>query len=423
MVHRVPALHTPVNALQSQMRAPESPLSDWLEDNSRWKGLSRRTESTMYKRAPQSDLTEWLDVNGRWKGLSRRTESTIYMRAPLSELTEWLEVNDRWKGLPRRIEDMIKKVNSSIPPPIPLPPITNASVVQPELPVQPDHFSQMPYPPQMLPPQIIDNVKFSKLLQQWEGNVLKAVSGSVLSERYDTHTKNGASPSPWKQSLRSKAMVLRRMIDVMAQARETLTSPDTEKATRDNTLRLARRPSMERDRNGALNLNIEIVGLINEDSMTAAGRGVLAVGVFSRGKLEDDSKGSLRQTIEELHGKRYGTRGLLRRKRKSIKAFAIEGLAGNTPGRDTQSAENLLANIEEYAQKERRAVLVVYPSYIGNDGTDLTEYYVRLGFVLVEMETGAPVLVYAGPSSRPTHAKVEDWHGNIMVGFDLLTGS
>jgi len=355
----------------------------------------------------------------------------IYMRAPgngsrkLSRkgLSDWLEVNSRWKGLPRGIDDMLKKVGTGIPPPIPLPPATNSSEVQPE---QPDDFSE---PPQMLPPEIIDDMKFSKLLQQWEGNVLKAVSGSVLSERYDSQTKNGESSSPWKHTLRSKAVVLRHMIDVIKDTRYILTN-SPEKITRDIALRSSRSPDVEHDRIRLNNLllsatKIEVVGLIKVESVTATGRGVLAVGVFSRGKLQDDSRGSLRQKIEELHGKRYGTRGLFGRKKKLIEAFSIEGLAGNTPGRDTKSAAHLLAKIEEYAQEERKAVLVTYPAYIGEDGTDLTEYYVRLGFVVVDMEDGSKELVYAGISSPARDARdwVDNFDGTIMVGFNLLTGS
>jgi len=174
---------------------------------------------------------------------------------------------------------------------------------------------------------------------------------------------------------------------------------------------------------------LEMVSLIPKDLETpflesgssAVDASVLALGVFSRRQLDDDSMGSICELLEERFGKEWA--GLQKgHATKQFEAFEIEGLA-DAPGLPEQSARVLLCKIRDYALQEQKIVVVSARAkrpYMGSDGKDVLDYYVRLGFEEVLMEDGRSELVYTGVS-----CSAEDcWVGNqqVMVGVNLETG-
>jgi len=179
----------------------------------------------------------------------------------------------------------------------------------------------------------------------------------------------------------------------------------------------------------------EVVGLVPEgmgklllSGSSAVGESVSALGMFKREQLKDDSQGSLFKKIVEHFGhsewvfdERSGKDVLVsRRERNTFGVFQIEGVA-DAPGLPFErSARVLLAKMARYAQREQRLVVVPAKAYKDIDGTDLTEYYVRLGFEKVEMKEGQEVLVYMEASSSPSDL----WVGKqqLMVGMNLWTG-
>lgn len=171
--------------------------------------------------------------------------------------------------------------------------------------------------------------------------------------------------------------------------------------------------------------DLEMVSLIPKDyeipfdEKGSAEKSLLALGVFSREEVQDDSKGSLRKKLEELYGNRWGT--WAGRAEKPLEAFAIEGIA-DAPGFDDRSARILLSKIAKYAHKEQRMVVVPLRAYIRKeDGTDLSEYYVRLGFEKVEVEGRKYRLVYTGNSISEADEWVEKQQ--ICAGLNLWQGA
>jgi len=211
-----------------------------------------------------------------------------------------------------------------------------------------------------------------------------------------------------------KANVLHKMSDVTAQATEMFMQLDTPtvnaKLSRLDRVRLTR---LLRKRT-----QLEMVGLIPADGyksfVHAMDASVEALCVFSRETLKDDSRGSLRGKVEEHHGRESRLWGGLARRRFDV--FAIEGLV-DAPGLTESSARDLLSRIAKYAEEEQRIVVVPRRAYICSDGTDLTDYYVRLGSEKVEMEEGLTELVYVGDIDRDADMMVEDQQ--ILVSMSL----
>lgn len=144
---------------------------------------------------------------------------------------------------------------------------------------------------------------------------------------------------------------------------------------------------------------------------------IVALGVFSRKTLEDDYAGTFRRHIQKRYRKQ-GSRRWWGRTTKHFDIFEIEGLA-DAPGLPESSTGLLLSKIKKYAHKEQKLVVVPRRACIRGDGTDLTEYYVRLGFEKVRMTDGRRKLVYTGAVS-PTEKLLVRIHSNtIMVGISL----
>lgn len=154
-------------------------------------------------------------------------------------------------------------------------------------------------------------------------------------------------------------------------------------------------------------------------------RSTKALGLFSRTTVLDDNSCALRLKVEEsVLGKApVECRWELP---QQLDVFAIEGLS-ETPdlaeGWTEALAEVLLSKIARYARKEQRIVVLSKQAHTSSDGTDLTEYYVRLGFEKVQMENGLE-LVYTGKRHKqglqalnvPT---LQAEMAHIMIGMDL----
>jgi len=196
------------------------------------------------------------------------------------------------------------------------------------------------------------------------------------------------------------------------------------KAARDKVLTIMRQSVNFMDSEKTL----EAVASVPEDMKISvlqsgsdkASESVLALGVFSREQLKDD--GSLRNKIVERHGKqetrqRLGRARNLAGMRKQVNVFSIEGLA-DAPGVNERSSKLLMSKIEKYALSEKRLVVVPERAYIIDGETDLTPYYVRLGFEKVEMNDGLSYLLYMGADlSSPTDAFVAQ--REVLIGIDL----
>lgn len=154
---------------------------------------------------------------------------------------------------------------------------------------------------------------------------------------------------------------------------------------------------------------LEMVGLIpgslepGDDT-----RELMALAIFSRDQLKDDSRGSLRKKIAEQYGgewsrQRWGS------SRENLDVFAIGGLVDAAEASEA-SARILLSKIERYAHKERKVVVAskwAWKSLDGTDnGRDLTDYYVRLGFQKVEMQDGSQELIYMATSSSAVESRM-----------------
>jgi len=147
---------------------------------------------------------------------------------------------------------------------------------------------------------------------------------------------------------------------------------------------------------------------------------VRALGIFSRKKLRDDAIGSLRKQIVE----RYGT-AFVDESSQQLNVFALEGLVDShismyDPGSSGSSARALLSKIAEYANQEKKVVVVHGKAYKSLDGADLTEYYESLGFQKVEMQGGVQVLLYIDMSEAQEEVgDVPEENQATMVGLNL----
>lgn len=167
--------------------------------------------------------------------------------------------------------------------------------------------------------------------------------------------------------------------------------------------------------------NLEMVGLIPENlespslasDPSAAEASVLAVGVLSRAQVQDDSSGSLHQRMRQaLSGAWFSSSAT-----PAIDVFAIEGIA-DAPG-PSRSARVLLSKIHKYAVQEQKLVVLSKRAYTSVDGTDLTGYYVRLGFEKVVMDDGKFEFVYTGTRSVPVDVSAHN--PQVMVRMNVFT--
>jgi len=169
----------------------------------------------------------------------------------------------------------------------------------------------------------------------------------------------------------------------------------------------------------------EMVGLMSKDVIAQSGSAAIdesveALALFSRIQLMDDRRHTLRKKVMGLYGKRHWwSRAQWGHTERQIDVFAIEGLAG-APGMSDQMARVLLAKVQEYAHEEQMIVMVPWWAFSWSDGTDLTEYYVSLGFEKVDMNKGWYELVLTDISLTAEEMVVESQQ--IMTGMSLWAG-
>lgn len=171
------------------------------------------------------------------------------------------------------------------------------------------------------------------------------------------------------------------------------------------------------------NWTLEAVGLlpnIDPKYMGWSGRAdasVMALAVFSRVEFKDNSKGSPHSptgyALREITMAGVGTPITL--VKKTVSAFAIEGIA-EAPDLSARSARVLLAKIAKWAQAEQRLVVVARHAIHLSGRTDLTAYYMKLGFEKVALDDGSYDLVYSG---TPTNSDIQ---GSAVMDTDEWIG-
>lgn len=260
---------------------------------------------------------------------------------------------------------------------------------------------------QMFPPTIIHSIDPSLLLDNW-GKPWDAAFGKSL------------------KALEGETMIREKMVrcyEKWASTTRLLANPKAPAVQREvSTEHRQHLKAVLAWRN-----KLEMVGLVLgglqtlflESGSSAAHASVLALGMFRRDKLEDDTDSSIRKVFKEHE--QQATRPWLSLLEKPLDVFMIEGISV-APGIPEISSTILLSNLEKYASKEQRIIVVAKRAYVGSDGSDLTEQYVRLGFTKVQMENGhqLPELVYTGTSSSATQEAVEK--NPVMIGINLWTG-
>jgi len=302
---------------------------------------------------------------------------------------------------------------------------------------------------QQFPPTSIYEVDTRRLINKWESSVadslkerVGAIASTSIASLRKTHVwqrVQAVSGLPTqtqtlKDRQRDKATVLRNMHDAIAEMAHMRERPDLLRQevasgvsagpSRLDRLRSIRLPF-------TTTTKVEMVGLIPKDFEASwSERGspeveasVSALGVFSREKVNDDARGSLRNKVQEQYGKSW-TRRWWGPEKKQLGVFAIQGLAPG-PSLTEVSAELLLSKIVKYAYKEQKIVMVPKQAYNNRFEADLTEYYVRLGFEKVEMEYKTYELIYTGtPLCLKTSVGRADDNEDqqIMVDIDLWTG-
>jgi len=215
-----------------------------------------------------------------------------------------------------------------------------------------------------------------------------------------------------------KAAVLNNMREVIVKATLTFEHPEVSITTANlsiwNYLQLTDAvviPNKQVEMVGSIPKDFDIPFMESETSAIAAS--AVALGVFSREQLKDDRRGSIRKHIEEQYG-HPASRAQLRQ--GVFDVFSIAGLLDG-PWFPEHSAKALLSEIAKYAQTEQKIVAVPKEAYARGGVTDLTEYYVRLGFEKVWMEDDSFNLVYIGSTPSGEGALADK--GQLMVRMKL----
>lgn len=264
------------------------------------------------------------------------------------------------------------------------------------------------------PPARILGMDSKQLLYKWADTIMDPLEtklGAVPRTKNTTLRRTGN----WREFT---AVALQNMRDIVAMANTMFTHMEAL-----NALDFARLLSVLKQDG----FDLEMVGLIPkgfkvpfwENGLPKEESSVLALGLISREKLEDDSRGALRRKVEEQYGKQWTLQG---KERGVFDVFALEGLVdAQSPSKHSIIA--LLSKIEFYAYKEQRIVVVPRRAYISSNGTDFTEYYLYLGFHKVEMEGRPHELFFTGTFAPSANQKQRSKrlaaNQKIMVNMNL----
>jgi len=290
---------------------------------------------------------------------------------------------------------------------------------------------------QRFPPDLVSGIEPRHVLHDWRDlytNSLQEKVGAVVPTNTKLRKNEAFHPPPktLDHARASKIRVLSNMRDIIIDARTIAMHRDTptifEHLASPTNMASGHLADVDDDFITTRHLpKPEIVGLIPKELLlnstsSAIDKSLGALAVFSRIHLKDNRRHSLHKKLLQLSGNRHWwSRLRWGRTKKGVNVFAIEGLA-NAPGLTEQAARVLLSKIVKYAHEEQMIVVVPQWAYTSSDGTDLTEYYVRLGFKKVEMEEGLyDELVYTGTALSAEDMSVENEH--MMVGMKLWKGA
>lgn len=276
---------------------------------------------------------------------------------------------------------------------------------------------------QTIPPTSCFDIDARELLQDWAET--SPTTGQTAGSLRQWSADSPSTAYPY-----AKSMVCQKMQDTIDKVTSDATNADMNSATTHAEMSNKNLQSADEE--------LEMVGLIRSDlEITKDDESLVkALGIFWRGQLRDDSRGSIRKKMEEWYGTqdtiRWWGRRLTGRTvsegapgemwdaspmgREKFGVFAIKGLV-DVPGDSKRCAKTLLWNLHQYALEEQKIIVVPKEAWTSRL-TDLTEYYVSLGFEKVAMANGAVEMVYRSPSASAEDILVED--RAIMVGFDDL---
>jgi len=290
---------------------------------------------------------------------------------------------------------------------------------------------------QMFPPAQVPGFETTDLLRYWrqlykdslrETDAEPEQRDAELEQQNLKHREKWALPPPAKTpetSPNNRALVLANMRDVTIDAKTVAMHMDTPTIFEHLAIGPGHISDVDADFISTNKLpKPQMVGLISKAFIKSGSSDIEeslgALAMFSRLQLKDDRRHSLRNKVMQLYGHRHWwSRNQWGRRKKVIEVFAIEGLV-HAPDLPEQLARVLLSKIQKYAHKENRIVVVPQWAFSWTDGTELTEYYVRLGFEKIEMQDGLHQLVYMG-SSVPAEDKLVE-RQQIMIGMNLWAG-
>lgn len=330
-------------------------------------------------------------------GVSSSPEARLYMKAPARSDDDDPELGSN--GVSGASGNGADGTSGAFPLGLPIRPAATKPIAQATFNAKSmQELARPPISHQAFPPTLIYGVNARELLHNW-----------AKPDKFDEENRKAVAHIVQGYF---KTHVLRKMRDVVNEMTNIFKQSDI--PLERNHVRL-----------------LEAVGLVPEtlesrfleSGSSAVDASVLALGVFSRERLVDDSRGSLHRKIEEQLGEdrmqELVSSGRFGHGKMKFDVFALEGLA-EAPGLPERSARVLLAKIAKYAQEEHKLVVVPKRARISSQGKDLTEYYVHLGFEKVEMKDGYELL-YTGTvdSYRFTDKWVED--RQVMIRMDLWT--
>lgn len=266
-------------------------------------------------------------------------------------------------------------------------------------------------PREAFPPITLSGIDVKTLLHTWMQSVRKGAAMWCLR-------------NPRKDVAAPHVFLVECMLSIMKKMEDDIaTLQDT-----DVTIMPAREHSME----GIL----QVIGLISKGPMTDAAS-VKALAVFSQGRIEYDSQGSATspspghpharalerdqpdsfvKVVESQLGIRVSD-DVPNSGKGSVPVFAIHGLV--EPELSARAARLLLTKVGHWAQSEQRLVIVARHAVQSSNGTDLTPYYCRLGFVQVKVDDGLSILAYPGTfASKFKSQRMKMEEHQFLVGLD-----
>jgi len=287
--------------------------------------------------------------------------------------------------------------------------------------------SQQEFVPQAFPPATIYGIDMKTLLHTWGRKVREDEEAWRLRYRQVTEKKERDGFPTVRGLAPPHAFLVDCMLSIMEKMEGDIT------ALQDSDVAGLMFRSGERGQDGIL----EAVGLLSNDPRQSEldathDVSLKALAVFSRGQLECNSKSastSLKSTFESQFGIEASDQFFSGGDKKSVPVWEIEGLV------DTELTGKpvrlLLTKIAKWAQIEQKLVMVAQNAVHLKDGSDLTGYYMRLGFAKVNMDDESSRLIYPGSLTSDTDQWVvgrqfmvllDPWEacGELQVFGDVL---